>query len=138
MINLRHDKKGITLVEAMVAMALVALIVSTVVITVAQSSVNSNRLDMIYAASTLARQRMDHLKVMNFRDLEDRASETNVRIDHGGNEDVAGGYIRTTEVDEDWGSNPYMTKVKVSVDRVVDGSASGHPVVVETIFADVE
>ena len=136
--NITGNGKGITLVEVLVSVALVALVVSVVIAAVAQSAVNSKRLDMIYTASELARKRMDDLKALNFRDIPDRAPETNVVIDRYGAADPNGDYRRTTEIDEDWSGNPYATKVKVSVDRIVDGHASGHPVTVETIFADVE
>lgn len=132
------NKKGVTLVEVMVAVALVTVIVSTVAVTVAQSAVNANRLDMIYTASNLAKKHMDDLKSMSFRDLSDEAPETNVRIDSRGEADAGGDYIRSTEIDDEWGGNAYLTQVKVSVDRVVDSKASGHPVVMETLFSDVE
>ncbi len=133
-----RGQRGLTLVEVVVAAALVTLIVSTVVVIVAQSAVNSNRLDMIYTSSNLAKKHMDDLKAMSFRDLPDMAPESNVRIDLYGEADANGDYMRTTEVDEDWGSNVYLTKVKVSVYKIVDGQASGHTVVIETLFSDVE
>lgn len=136
--NAARNSKGITLVEVLVSMSLVVLVVSVVVIAVAQSSVNSNRLDMIYTASELAKKHMDGLKALNFRDIPDRAPETDVVIDRYGEADPNGDYRRTTEINEDWSGNPYAIKVKVSVDRIVNGSVSGHPVVVETVFADVE
>jgi hypothetical protein len=75
---------------------------------------------------------------MNFRDLYERAQETNVRIDLYGDPNPAGEYVRTTKVDENWDSNPYLVKVKVSVDKYVSGKVSGHPVIMETLFADVQ
>lgn len=132
------NKKGVTLVEVMVAVALVTVIVSTVAVTVAQSAVNANRLDMIYTASNLAKKHMDDLKAMSFRDLPDEAPETNVRINAQGEADSGGDYMRSTEVDEAWGSNAYLTKIKVSVDRIVDSKVAGHSVVMETLFAEVE
>lgn len=130
--------EGVTLVEVVVSAALVALIVSVVVFTVSQSAVDSSKLDMIYTASNLARKHMDSLKTVNFRDLADLAPETDVRVNAEGDADADGDYVRSTEVYEDWNSNPYLTKIKVSVDRVVDGEASGRPVMIETLFADAE
>ena len=81
---------------------------------------------------------MDDLKRYLVGDLADRASETDVRIDENGDIDVSGNYIRTTEITSDYDANPYLYKIKVSVDRVVEGEKYGSPAVIETLFADVE
>jgi type II secretory pathway pseudopilin PulG len=131
------NHKGITLVEVVMSAAILAIVVITVVITVAQSSVFSRELDKVYAATNLAKMRVDDLKRLNFSDLATEAAETDVRIDSTGAADSGGNYIRTTEVDEDYDGNSYLVKVKVSVDRMDDGSPFGSPVVIETLFADV-
>ena len=54
-----HNAKGFTLVEVIVSVMLVALVISAVIGTVMQSAVFSQRIDQIYAASNLAKKRMD-------------------------------------------------------------------------------
>ena len=132
------SKKGMTLVEVVVSAAILGIVVISVVATIAQSSVFSRRIDHVYTSNNLAKKRMDDLKRYLVGDLADRAAETDVRIDSNGDLDANGDYIRTTEITENYDSNPYLIKVKVSVDRFLDGAAYGSPAVIETLFADVE
>ncbi|MGB2598905.1 MAG: type II secretion system protein [Candidatus Omnitrophota bacterium] len=132
------DKKGMTLVEVVVSAAILGIVVVSVVATIAQSSVFSRRIDQVYTSNNLAKKRMDDLKRYLVGDLAGRASETDVRIDSNGDLDAAGTYIRTTEITEDYDDNPYLIKVKVSVDKVVEEEKYGAPAVIETLFADVE
>ncbi len=138
MMRIFRNQKGITLVEVIVSVILVAIIVTSIIVTVAQSSVYSNRIDLIYTSSNLAKARMDELKLLQFSDLADRGSESAVRIDENGQPDASGDYLRTTEITGDYDGNAYLAKVKVSVDKYVDGQPSGSPVVIETLFADIE
>ena len=133
-----RTKKGMTLVEVVVSAAILGIVVVSVIATIAQSSVFSRRIDHVYTCSNLAKKRMDDLKRYLVGDLADRASETDVRIDENGDIDVSGNYIRTTEITSDYDANPYLYKIKVSVDRVVEGEKYGSPAVIETLFADVE
>ncbi len=133
-----RNQKGMTLTEVVVAVALAAVVIMSILTTVAQHATLSRRIDKMYVCANLARKRMDDLKRLNFRDLEERGEETNVRVDEEGEPDAGGDYTRTTGVASDHSGNPYMAKVKVSVDKIIDGSATGSPVVIETIFADVE
>ncbi|MFQ5953384.1 MAG: prepilin-type N-terminal cleavage/methylation domain-containing protein [Candidatus Omnitrophota bacterium] len=132
------NKKGMTLVEVIVSALILGLVVVSVVATIAQSSVFSRRIDHVYTSSNLAKKRLDDLKRYLVSDLAARATETDVRIDSNGDLDVSGDYIRTTAITEDYDGNPYLIKVKVSVDRYADGAAYGSPAVIETLFADVE
>jgi prepilin-type N-terminal cleavage/methylation domain-containing protein len=138
MIRCLWNRKGMTLIEVVVSAAILGLIVVTVIAMLAQSSVFSRRIDHVYATNNLAKKRMDDLKRYFVSDLAVIAVETDVRIDANGDPDESGDYIRTTAVTEDYDSNPYLYKVQVSVDRVVDGAAYGSPAVIETLFADIE
>lgn len=132
------NKKGFTLVEVIVSVMLVSLVIAAVLGVVLQSAIFSKRIDQMYTSSNLAKHRMDGLKRLNFSDLISSAVETDTRIDEYGEADSSGDYFRTTEITEDFDSNPYLTKIKVSVDREVDEAAAGSPVVLETLFADIE
>lgn len=141
--------RGMTLVEVVVAVALVVTVVSSMIAVLSQSSVFSRSIDVAYTSSYLAQRRIDMLKRLEFSQLED-AEETSVRIGADGNIDPNGLYQRTTEVDTSYSGNCYLTKIKVSVKRLrifPDGGITdsagqtsflGTPVVMETLFADVE
>ena len=132
------NNKGVTLVEVMVSILIISTVVAAVLTVVTKTIINAAQVDMVYTASNLAKKKVDDLKRMSFRDLKNFAEETNVRINAKGDTDTQGDYFRSIEVTENQYSNPYLTKVKVSVDRVVNGSPKGNPVVIETLFADVE
>jgi type II secretory pathway pseudopilin PulG len=128
--------KGITLVEVLVSMALVTLVIVSVVALLGQSATYSVRIDKIYTTANLAKKRIDDIKWLQFTDLAARAAEVNVRIDEAGYNDPNGGYIRTTEITENFDGNVYLTKIKVTVDEFTDGAALGKPTIVETLRAD--
>ncbi len=141
------DKTGMTLIEVIVAVALVALVVVSLFASVTQTSVFSKRIDRVYTASNLAQRRMDMLKRFDF-DLIPFTEETDARIDTDGNLSSTGTYVRTTEITENYNGNPFLIKVKVSVKKAkvnMDGSIYGEtgqitfvgqPVVMETLFSD--
>jgi type II secretory pathway pseudopilin PulG len=143
------DKTGMTLVEVIVAVALVALVVVSLFASVTQTSVFSKRIDRVYTASNLAQRRMDMLKRFDF-DLIPFAEETDARIDADGNLSSTGTYVRTTEVTENYNGNPFLLKVKVTVKKAkvnIDGSIYGdtgqitfigQPVITETLFSDTD
>ncbi|MGB2879330.1 MAG: hypothetical protein WBD24_04070 [Candidatus Omnitrophota bacterium] len=141
-------KKGVTFVEVIIAAALVVVIVLSLAATNIQSSVFSKRIDLVYTATQIAQRRMDLLKRLGF-DQVPSAVETDVRVDADGNMSASGNYVRTTEVDTNFGGNPSLAKVKVIVKRVkiyMDGSISdsgettfiGQPIVMETLFSNIE
>lgn len=133
-----RDVKGFTLVEVLVAMTIVAFLCMSILYAATQHMVYSRKVDSIYVCSNLAKERVNSLSNYLFSDLANNAVETAVRINDDGEEDLSGEFYRTTEVEEDFDGNPYMVRVKVSVDRSKDGVAAGKPVVIETIFTDVE
>ncbi|MGB3056707.1 MAG: hypothetical protein WBC16_00910 [Candidatus Omnitrophota bacterium] len=141
-------KRGVTFVEVIIAAALVVVIVLSLAATNIQSSVFSKRIDLVYTATQIAQRRMDLLKRLGF-DQVPSAVETDVRVDADGNMSASGNYVRTTEVDTNFGGNPSLAKVKVIVKRVkiyMDGSILdsgettfiGQPIVMETLFSNIE
>jgi Tfp pilus assembly protein PilE len=141
-------KRGVTFVEVIIAAALVVVIVLSLAATNIQSSVFSKRIDFVYTATQIGQRRMDLLKRLGF-DQVPSAVETDVRVDADGNMFASGNYVRTTEVDTNFGGNPSLAKVKVIVKRVkiyMDGSISdsgettfiGQPIVMETLFSNIE
>jgi prepilin-type N-terminal cleavage/methylation domain-containing protein len=133
----KNDSKGFTLVEVLVSVTIVAVLCTSLILAATQHIVYSKKIDSIYACSNLAKERVNSLRTYLFSDLAS-AEETAVRISRNGVEDISGEFCRTTEVEEEFDGNPYMARIKVSVDRVEDGSAAGKPVIMETIFTDIE
>lgn len=149
MVGMLRRSSGMTLIEVVISVALVALVVVSLFAAVTQTSVFSQRIDRAYTASYLAQRRIDMLKRLDF-ELVEFAEETDVRIDADGNQDENGTYVRTTEVTTGYNGNPFLLKVKVTVKKAnvsVDGSIYndagqisfvGQPIVMETLFSDVE
>jgi prepilin-type N-terminal cleavage/methylation domain-containing protein len=131
-----HDTEGLSLVECLVAMAIVAIVSTSLIAAVALSISFTRQADRIYEASTLSQRRIDMLKKFPFSDLPNIAPETDTQLDTDG--DGTTDFYRTTEITENYDSNAMLLKIKVSVDRVEDGKKSGHPVVMETLLADVQ
>lgn len=148
--NFLKNSRGITLIEIIVAALLVTVVAVSLLAMASQSSVFSRRIDIAYTASYLAQRRIDVLKRLEFDHLPESV-ETTVQVDVDGTVSSEGEYLRTTEVETDFDGNPYLTKVKVSVQKVklnIDGSIMdvtsgssafmGDAVVMETLFSDIE
>ena len=88
-------KSGMTLVEVLVSAGILALVVVSVVATIANVSIFAGHIDSAYTATNLAKARMDYLKRYSFENLPDEAPETDYAIDI--NEDGVTDYLRTTE-----------------------------------------
>lgn len=144
-------KRGFTLIEVLAAFGVVAIVIISLIAAITQSMVFSKRVDAIYTSSYLAQRRMDLLKRFAFDELYPDAVESNVRVGADGNVSPQGEYMRTTEITDNYGGNPFLKKVKVTVYRLrinMDGSVTDpvtgdinfmpNPVIVETMFADVK
>ena len=130
-----NGQKGISLVEVIVAMALVAIVSLAILAAVSQSAVFGGIADKIYTASILAQKRIDLLKKFAFSDIPNTAPETDTAIDM--DDDGTADYMRTTTVTEDYDGYAGLIKVKVSVSRIEDGVKKGAPVVIETLMSNV-
>ena len=130
------NSKGLTLVEVIVSMVMVGIIALAIVAAVSQGAIFSRRIDLIYDSSYLASRRIELLKEFDFDQLYPGAAETNTRIGLDGTVDSSGDYVRTTSVYTT--DSNHMIRVKVSVDKYVDGSPSGTPVVMETLMTDLD
>ncbi|MDP8298955.1 MAG: prepilin-type N-terminal cleavage/methylation domain-containing protein [Candidatus Tantalella remota] len=131
-----RDMKGLSLVECLVAMAIVTIVATSLIAAAALSVSFTRQADSIYEASTLSQRRIDMLKKFPFSDLPNIAPETDTPLDTDG--DGKTDFYRTTEITENYASNAMLMKIKVSVDRVKDGAKAGHPVVMETLLADIQ
>jgi type II secretory pathway pseudopilin PulG len=136
MLRILRNTRGTTLVEVLVATLLIVVVTVAFLVLLTQSSTFSKHIDQVYAASHLAQRRIEILKRFEFDQLYPYAEESDIRINVDGTVDPNGDYIRTTGVYTQ--TNPYLLRVKVSVDRVVDGSPAGHPVIMETMLSDTK
>lgn len=148
MIGIISNKKGMTIVEVVVSIALTALVLTSIIALITQGSVFSKSIDIVYTGTYIAQRRIDLLKRLSFDELAG-AAETDIRIGADGNANSKGYYLRTTEVTENYDSNEYLTKVKVSVKRakvdinggILDSNGNatfiGEPIVLEGLFCDI-
>jgi len=145
----KHDQRGITLVELLIAVVLVSLIFAAIGSLLSQSSVYARKLDITYTASYLAERRIELLKRLDFEQIH-QAGESNIRIGDDGSEDENGEYLRTTTVTRPYDTNPFLAKIRVEVYRVkvgqtgqyLDGDGKpmyiGTPVAMETLLSGIK
>ena len=145
-LQLLKNSKGMTIVEIIISVILIAIVVVALFAALTQSAVFSKRIDLIYTASYIAQSRIDALKKLDF-DQVDLSEETDVRVDEMGNIDANGKYMRSTEITTDFDGNSYLKKVKISVRRMkvnIDGTVDdpitfeGQPIIMETLLADMD
>ena len=107
-------RSGITLVETVIALTLLALVLSgSYKIVVLSSSMNRSVRDH-YVAVTLARSRIERAKNFAFVDLA-TLEEDRVVVDYNGTPNTQGHYRRTTVVQQD-ASSPLVSDVEVTVE----------------------
>ncbi len=133
--NLFKDSRGMTLVEVIISIMIVALIAIAVLTAITQGAILISRSDEIYTASILAQARIDTLKKFDFANIPYTAPEIDVPIDIDGDGEVD--FFRTTAVTQNFNGFSDLVTVKVSVDRADEASPAGHPITMETVFADI-
>jgi len=143
---LLNNSRGMTLIEVVISIILIAMVVVALFAALTQSAIFSKRIDLIYASSYIAQSRIDALKKLDF-DQIDLSAETDVRVDEMGDTDASGEYMRSTEITPDFDGNVYLKKVKVSVKKMkvnMDGTIDdpmtfeGQPIIMETLLANME
>lgn len=109
-------KKGMTLVEIVVSLALVALSIGGILSVLIQSANLAQSVDYAYIAADLAKNRIEWVREIR-RDMGydalPGAAETDTVIDRNGVADSNGDFMRTTLVNASYGT--YLTKVTVKV-----------------------
>ncbi len=110
------NKKGMSLVEVIVALALLVLSIGSILGVLIQNMNTGRTIDYSYVATNLAKNRIERLReVRRDRGYADLANwgETDVAIDRDGVPDNEGDFQRTTIVDAAYGTN--LTQVTVQV-----------------------
>ena len=105
---------GYTFIEIVVAMAILALAMAGIyrVMTVSMQArqVSQNH----YVATVMANNRIERAKNLTYGNLS-LLEETDRPVDELGAPDLAGRYLRTTEIEPDYGGETNVTRVTVTV-----------------------
>ena len=129
----RKSKAGFTIVEATVAAAILALVISGFFVSFLQAMRAERAADRHYDAAVLAKNRVEYAKVYAFGSLE-TLIEDYVRINKYGEADSSGSYWRTTKVVPSQ-VNPRCKEITVQVwYEKFPGEISGAPVEVATMI----
>lgn len=134
-----------TLVEVIIATALIAIGVLVVFAVAAQTAMFSERSDRGYDATNIAMNRIEALKRLDF-DMLQFTEETDLRVGSDGNASQDGKFFRTTEITASYNGDPSLIKIKVTVREIkvnADGTLPGTqvyqgvPIVFETLIVDI-
>ena len=111
------NQKGITLVEVLISTAIFALVIVGIMGTLIISVDLSRKIDYEYAATNLAKKRLETartmIKTQGFWTLF-TMEEEDILINADGMRDSDGEFVRTTKVAPNYG-NPRLTKVEVEI-----------------------
>ncbi len=133
------NQKGITLVEVLISTAIFALVIVGIMGTLIISVDLSRKIDYEYAATNLAKKRLETartmIKTQGFWTLF-TMEEEDILINADGMRDSDGEFVRTTKVDPNYG-NPRLTKVEVEIYYSYRGKET-LPFTMTTIFTNIE
>lgn len=128
-----YSKKGLSLVENMMAVGLFLIGIAAIVSVQIQSMTAGKRAGAAYAAYNIAKNRIENLKVFSFSDVAS-AAETSVYVDEGGTPDPAGNYIRSTTISANYLGDANLIQIVVSVYYVLSDVQSAQPMQLTTVF----
>lgn len=129
-------RKGISMVEILVAAAITLIAAISVMGSVFNNIDFAFQADKVYRASLLAQARVDALKSSAFSDIPVIGPETDTALDVDNDGTVD--FYRTTVVTQSYANFNSLIKIKVSVYRTKDGQKLPNPVVMETLLSLVE
>ncbi|MDP3789582.1 MAG: hypothetical protein Q8R48_04185, partial [Candidatus Omnitrophota bacterium] len=119
--------KGITLVEIMVSLGLIALLGGSILALLVENMRAGQTADYNYAAVNIAKSRIDRVRQLRrdkgFSYLY-TAAETDSTVDRNGLPDAEGEFTRSTSITQNFESNPNLTKVEVTVKYKASGDIS--------------
>jgi len=136
--NLLKTSRGMSLIEVLIAMTLLAIFIAAIISSVVYIRGSSDHVDRSHTLSNLAMSRIEYLQEVDFDRLPVEGPEIEVRINLNGEKSSTGSYIRTTEVEEDYEGSSYLVRIKVSVDKLDGDLPIGLPSVAETLFVEQE
>ncbi len=133
------NRKGLTLVEILISTAIFALVIVGIMGTLIISVDLSRRINHEYAATNLAKKRLETartmIKTQGFWSLV-TMEEEDTSINANGARDSDGEFRRTTNVAANYG-NPRLTKVEVEIHYYYRGKET-IPFTMTTIFTNIE
>lgn len=118
--KISRKKSGITLVETLFSVGIITLVLAGILTILVQTADMSRRINYEYAATNLAKNRIERARVYiqtsGFGDLTaDNFDETDTILDSNGNPDAEGEFKRTTAVAVNHNNNPRLTKIDVTI-----------------------
>lgn len=130
------SKRGISIVEVLVAMALIALCLGGILSLLVQGMGMGGGVDNAFVATSLARNRVERIREIRkdsgYAALSE-CSETNTPVDRNGASDPNGSFERTTVIDATYGSG--LTKVTVRVKYKAGSVFAAQPVELVTVLS---
>ncbi len=126
------DKRGMTLVETMVAILVFGILLGGMISIIVTSITAGKRAEHSYTAYNLAKNHIETLKSMPFSNLAN-AAETDTYIDASGTADDEGDYKRTTTVTASYTGDANLVQVQVQVDYRIKGAFAGKPTTLTSV-----
>lgn len=132
--SVRFDAAGFTLVEVMIASAILMMFIAGFVGAFIVGMRTLHTANNHYRAMSIARNRVQRARSFDFESLT-LLNEDNVRIDQFGNTDPGGRYRRSTMVNTNW-PTPNTLRVRVGIRYPVGiGSNLSEPLVVDNLIS---
>ena len=129
-------KKGMSLTEVVMAMALITLCIGGIITVVVQSADMGHTADYTYVAIDLAKNRIERIRqIRNEKgyDIIPQTAETDTIIDRNGIPDLNGDFKRTTTIEP---TSTRLTKVTVGVTYKRRGLFNPVPVELVTLLSE--
>ena len=139
--NKKKSSKAITLAETLISAAIIILISTGVIALFMQVVSMSRKINYEYIATHIAKSRIERarsiIKSGGFGNLPE-LEEDSVIVDSAGVPDPDGSFIRDTDIEENYTGDSRLTRIEVNVWYVFKGKKSKNPIVMTTIFNDIE
>jgi type II secretory pathway pseudopilin PulG len=137
-----NDKKGITLIEALVSAIIITLVMLGILATLIQTIDISKRINFEYTSSNVAKSRLERARSIidtsGFSTLVD-FTETDTVVDESGVPDLNGYYRRDTAVTANYGGDANLAQVDVTVEYKYKGEWKTNAAVsITTVFSSIE
>lgn len=132
------NKKGMTLAEVLISVGIFSMIITGVIGTFLVSIEASKKLNLEYAATNLAKNKIENLRYMEY-DLLPEAEETDENFNEDGSHsyDPVGPFIRTTAVAANYSGDSHLTKVVVDVYYLYKGQKNASPASMTAVLSDI-
>lgn len=141
MFILSNKIKGVTLTEVVFSSAIIALVMVSVIVIFVQVIGISKRVTCDYTATNLAKSRLERARrIIDTRgfDFLTDLTESDRVLNADGTPDEDGEFIRTTTITHPYNGKERLAHIFVSVYYTFKGKKSNTPVVMTTIFADID